>query len=716
MLTSSSAKTRSIEEFLEKKFDTTFESSEITLEPSLNPNLGTPDRIFSDDTAHEMMLPISLKELEDNIKELKSGKAEGIDGITNEMIKNTGPLARKMILEMFNNVMTGAQIPSDWKIGDIVLILKKPPRTDINNYRPITLISCVSKLLTKILAKRVSTAVGKEDIIGPEQSGFRPHRSCSDNIFILNSIREFNKSKKLLSYLLFIDLKEAYDRVDRGILLAKLAQLNFPDSFLSLLRNYYFQDNVSSTAGGERSRPQFQKRGLRQGCNLSAILFIIYLSELGRRMRLSGRGVRLPSGELVYILLFADDIIIVSNLEADLLILKSIIELWCRDFGMKISATKSSIIATDVDISCTIVDLISGETDYLGIVNHYKYLGIVQHLSPLKTAKTKGISMVEKARRFKDIILRTSFSVLDKIQAASAVWCNVALPAILYGTDAVPILESTVNELEMIQNKLGKALMNIPPSSANPIINTELGWKPIRLRIAQSKLAFFKRCSDKDFKGNPLVKTCMEWNQSVKGSLYMTNLIFFLSIYSENSDFSNLNSKMLCSFHEDEILAKIQLLPSLKLLRIPHLLNSRWSSILSRFKVSNAGLGNRDAYRTADAVLESGGRVTLCPICLNGPNNEIHLLLHCEPLGIKRKRIYVSGNISLETSLEMLRKSPGEAGDEECIRNFLGKPGMQLRELVDRGLALDILLDEFFLMWSNKSGKTIDRRVFFNYV
>ena len=129
-----------------------------------------------------------------------------------------------MLLEMFNNVMTGAQIPSDWKIGDIVLILKKPPRTDINNYRPITLISCVSKLLTKILAKRVSTAVEKEDIIGPEQSGFRPNRSCSDNIFILNSILEFNKSKKLLSYLLFIDLKEAYDRVDRGILLAKLTQ------------------------------------------------------------------------------------------------------------------------------------------------------------------------------------------------------------------------------------------------------------------------------------------------------------------------------------------------------------------------------------------------------------------------------------------------------------------------------------------------------------
>ena len=175
-----------------------------------------------------------------------------------------------------------------------------------------------------------------------------------------------------------------------------------------LVRNYYFQDNVSSVAGGERLRPQFQKRGLRQG-NLNAVFFIIYLSELGRRMRLSSQGTQLPSGELVYISLFADDIIIISNTETDLLALKSILELWCRDFEIKISATKSNIISLDTDISCMIADLISEETDYLGIVNHYKYLGIVQHLLPLKTAKTKGVSMVEKAHRFKDIILRTPF-------------------------------------------------------------------------------------------------------------------------------------------------------------------------------------------------------------------------------------------------------------------------------------------------------------------
>ena len=131
-----------------------------------------------------------------------------------------------------------------------------------------------------------------------------------------------------------------------------------------LVRNYYFQDNVSSVAGGERLRPQFQKRGLRQG-NLNAVFFIIYLSELGRRMRLSSQGTQLPSGELVYISLFADDIIIISNSEVDLLALKSILKLWCKDFGMKISAEKSNIISPDVNISCMLSDLSLGETDCL---------------------------------------------------------------------------------------------------------------------------------------------------------------------------------------------------------------------------------------------------------------------------------------------------------------------------------------------------------------
>ena len=268
-----------IEGFFEKKFNTSFNAEEIIWTSVNHKSIGSPEHTFSDCTSEAIMRPITLDELSKNIGELKSDKAEGLDGITNDMLKNTDNLARTKIVEMFNNIMVGGQVPASWKDGDVVLILKKPPQSDINNYRPITLISNVSKLLTKILAKRLSEAVLKDDVIGPEQNGFRSSRTCSDNIFILNSILEINKSKKKLSHLLFVDLKEAYDRVDRNILLAKLKQLNVGDKFLNFLTSYYFLNNISTQSSGKRTRKQYQKRGLRQGCNLSSILFIIYTSE-----------------------------------------------------------------------------------------------------------------------------------------------------------------------------------------------------------------------------------------------------------------------------------------------------------------------------------------------------------------------------------------------------------------------------------------------------
>ena len=77
-----------------------------------------------------------------NIKELDISKTEGTDGITNAMIKNLPQAGKDKLLTIYNNIPLSGCIPEDWKIGEIVLILKKNPPTDIENYRPITLTSC----------------------------------------------------------------------------------------------------------------------------------------------------------------------------------------------------------------------------------------------------------------------------------------------------------------------------------------------------------------------------------------------------------------------------------------------------------------------------------------------------------------------------------------------------------------------------------------------
>ena len=87
--------------------------------------------------------------------------------------------------------------------------------------------------------------------------------------------------------------------------------------------------------------------------------------------------------------------------------------------------------------------------------------------------------MVERARTYKNVILQTRSQQLDNTVAMSALWQNIAIPGIMYAADAVPIPESMITELEVIQNKIGKSLLGVPQSSANTVVQVELGWMPI---------------------------------------------------------------------------------------------------------------------------------------------------------------------------------------------------------------------------------------------
>jgi len=663
------------------------------------------------------MAPISLEELNWNIKELDANKAEGLDGVTNDILRHSGPLARQFLTQMFNNVMIGGVPPASWKDGDVILVLKKPPQTEISNYRPITLISCISKLLTKILAKRLGDLIAKEDIIGAEQNGFRSSRTCSDNIFILNSVLEMNKSKKLLSHIMFIDLQEAYDRVDRDILLAKLKQLNISSKFIDFLSNYYFLDNISTASSGKRTRKQYQKRGLRQGCNLSSVLFIIYMSELSRRMRAAGVGVRLESGVYVNILLFADDIILIANSPETLNQLKDILESWCLDFRMKISINKTKIITSLDDLECALQDPETLESEIVEHVSNYKYLGVQQYSSMWKTSQKKGESMLSKAKCYKNVILRSRHSLLDNISAASAMWKNIAIPGILYATDAIPISNTVIEELEVVQNQIGKALLGVPQSTANTVVQAELGWKPVRLLLELSKLRFFQRVYGEDFKGSEILKTCMQWCLSAQDNQYRKNLFNILGHHANSpEDLGSITRKQLIQVYELKILSQIQEMVTLKLLPIPrkwwtiqnHVENSRWSQMLSKFRSMNAGLGNRDAFRTADSVCQDGGRILQCPLCFMGSNDELHLLIKCESMEQSRSEIKLLNGDSLQATLMKLRLESRD--DFEACRMFLGQDkSLRRTDLADRGLALDILLDRFFLEWSKIRGKAVHR-------
>ena len=147
--------------------------------------------------------PITEDEIENVIRSLSNDKATGLDLIKNEYIKCTMSLMLPIYTKIFNIIFDSGKVPESWIAGILQPIFKnKGNPKDPNNYRPITLLSCFSKVFTSILNVRLTKFSEEIDLISPVQAGFRKQHSTVDNIFILQALIElyFVKKKKNILY------------------------------------------------------------------------------------------------------------------------------------------------------------------------------------------------------------------------------------------------------------------------------------------------------------------------------------------------------------------------------------------------------------------------------------------------------------------------------------------------------------------------------------
>ena len=129
-----------------------------------------------------------LEGIEQIIKETKNNKSPGHDKITNEHIKLGGVEMVKYLTKLFNNILKAKIIPSDWSLQDTIIIFKKEDRHKIENYRPITLGTTISKIFSKALEKRLKPIIMAQQPI--EQAGFRKQYSTMDHLHAINQLIE----------------------------------------------------------------------------------------------------------------------------------------------------------------------------------------------------------------------------------------------------------------------------------------------------------------------------------------------------------------------------------------------------------------------------------------------------------------------------------------------------------------------------------------------
>uniref|UniRef100_A0AAQ4S6N9 Reverse transcriptase domain-containing protein n=1 Tax=Gasterosteus aculeatus aculeatus TaxID=481459 RepID=A0AAQ4S6N9_GASAC len=282
-------------------------------EELLNPTT-TPSLVEAELEAEEGSSSIGLVEVTEVVKQLRSGKAPGIDEIRPEMLKAMGVGGLSWMTRFFNIAWKSGTVPKEWQIGVVVPLFKKGDQRVCANYRGITLLSLPGKVYSKVLERRVRPIV--EPRIEEEQCGFRPGRGTTDQLFILSRIIEGAWEYAHPVYMCFVDLEKAYDRVPREILWEVLREYGVRGSLLGAIQSLYAQSESCVRVLGSKSKAFPVGVGLRQGCALSPILFVVFMDRISRRSRgeegLQFGGLRITS------LLFADDVVLMASSVCDL--------------------------------------------------------------------------------------------------------------------------------------------------------------------------------------------------------------------------------------------------------------------------------------------------------------------------------------------------------------------------------------------------------------
>lgn len=232
------------------------------------------------------------------LSEMKNGKAPGQDDIEVKLVKEAWNVIGGEITCIIGECIKRGMFPQDWKIGKLVILLKngKPP-SDVGSYRPITLLSVIGKVLEKMVVRKLRTWMSREQAISERQYGFVPGKGTSDALCELK--RKVQMSSKKYVAGVFVDIKGAFDNAWPPLLLEVLREYRCPKNLYRMVKDYLAGRCIKIGKVFERFVWEIEK-GCPQGSVIGPIIWILILQDWLRK----------EFGEGIYIIAYADDIVI----------------------------------------------------------------------------------------------------------------------------------------------------------------------------------------------------------------------------------------------------------------------------------------------------------------------------------------------------------------------------------------------------------------------
>lgn len=418
----------------------------------VEPNLGKFEEISD----------ISLEEVKSAMSMMKNRKACGDDEIPVDLLKVCDESVLKKLTQVFNELLGNEELPNSWHESRIILLFKKGKKNEIENYRPISLISHVYKIFCKIILNRVDEVLDQNQ--PPDQAGFRKSYSTADHLLVINQLiekyQEFNKEL----HIAFIDYTKAFDTVEICYLLKALQDQEIPDKYIRLMKHIYekSQASIYLEKPGEKFKLQ---RGVKQGDPMSPKLFNVVLESIFRTLKWNNHGLNID-GKMLSNLRYADDIALFSESKEELLTMIKELKDASKPMGLIINETKTKIIRNTGDTQY----IVDGEE--IEVVEDFKYLGQIMSFN---NRQSKNIDARVSAA-WRSFWAMKSFLLSDlPIFHKKRLMDGVILPILTYGAQSWSLSSENERKIQVEQRGMERRILKV--SRIQHITNEEIRRK-----------------------------------------------------------------------------------------------------------------------------------------------------------------------------------------------------------------------------------------------
>ena len=444
----------------------------------------------------------SLEEVNKAISSLSNGKAPGSDGIPAEVFANGGPLLTEKLLELFQLMWNGDELPQSFKDPSITHLYKnKGNRRICDNHRGISLLEIAGKILARICLNRLQKHLecATEDappdvqpsLLPESQCGFRQARGTVDMIFTVRQLQEKSREQNKGLFITFVDLTKAFDTVNRDALWKIMSKFGCPEKFVNIVRLFHDGMQARVKDDGQYSEPFPVTNGVKQGCVLAPTLFSMLFSamltdaftgeDVGIELRSRTDGgfykpQRLKADTKVMLdmlrdLLFADDCALCASSEREMQHMVDLFSKACKNFGLTISIPKTEVLFQPAPGEPHYDPVITIDGHKLANTDKFPYLG-----STMSNTATIDEEINLRLARASASFGRLSDRVWKKrgltCKTKLKVYHAVVLPSLLYGSETWTVYSRHLQRLQSFHLRCLRQILKV--KWQDRVSNTEI--------------------------------------------------------------------------------------------------------------------------------------------------------------------------------------------------------------------------------------------------